>query len=153
MAFVVAARFRTLGRAQAIYWQVEQVLYQGEASDLSAYNIVLDGVPQLVVLGAQPSVTLQEQLTRLLATGESTELLADVVATLRRRREQEHGKGRWVEGHCRPGLRLRWNRPSQTENDSEITLVGLDDWGLFMRGLVRPPHGQTRALRTPWLRG
>ena len=51
MAFVVAARFRTPKRAQAIYTQVEQALYHGEPSDLSAYNIVLDGVPHVVVLG------------------------------------------------------------------------------------------------------
>ena len=54
MAFAVAARFRTTGRAQAIYQQVEQALYQGEASDLSAYNIMLDGVPHVVVLGKHP---------------------------------------------------------------------------------------------------
>ena len=106
MAFAVAARFRTSGRAQAIYKQVEQALYQGEASDLSAYNIVLDGVPHVVILGDQPTVTLQQQLTRLLTAGQITELPADVVATLRRRREQERGKGQWVEGHYRPGLRL-----------------------------------------------
>ena len=106
MAFVVAARFRTPKRAQAMYRQVEQTLYQGEASDLSVYNILLDGVPHVVVLGEQPPVQLKEQLTRLLAAGGSTELPADVVATLQRRREQERGRGGWVEGHYRPGLRL-----------------------------------------------
>jgi len=54
MAFVVAARFRTTKRAQAIYRQVEQTLYQGEPSDLSAYNIVLDDVPHVVVIGERP---------------------------------------------------------------------------------------------------
>ena len=107
MAFVVAARFRTTKRAQAIYTQVEQTLYQGEPSDLSAYNIIFDGVPHVVVLGEDPPARLQEQLTQLLAAGAITELPVDVVATLRRRREQERGKGRWVEGHYRPGLRLR----------------------------------------------
>lgn len=106
MAFVVAARFRTPKRAHAIYTQVEQSLYQGEPSELSAYNLIFDGAPHVVILGEQPTVTMQEQLTRLLAAGEITELPADVVVTLRRRREQERGKGRWVEGHYRPGLRL-----------------------------------------------
>jgi len=106
MAFAMAARFRTPKRAQAIYRQVEQALYQGNPSDLSAYNIVFDSVPHVVVLGEQPSILLLEQLTRLLEAGQPTELPTDVVATLRRRREQERGKGRWVEGHYRPGLRL-----------------------------------------------
>ena len=106
MAFVVAARFRTPKRARAIYTQVEQTLYHGEPSDISAYNIVLDAVPHVVVLGEQPPMRLQEQLMRLLESGQISELPADVVATLRRRREQERGTGRWVEGHYRPGLRL-----------------------------------------------
>ena len=106
MVFVIAARFRTPGRAQSLYRQVEQALYQGEEGDLSAYNIVLDGVPHVVVLGEQPPPALLEQLMRLLAAGQATELPAPVVMTLRRRREQERGKGRWVEGHYRPGLRL-----------------------------------------------
>lgn len=106
MAFLLAARFRTPKRAQAIYRQVERALYQGEASELSAFNIILDGVPHVVILGEQPTARLQDQLTRLLEAGQAAELPADVVATLRRRREQERGKGRWVEGHYRPGLRL-----------------------------------------------
>ena len=106
MAFVAAAHFRTTGRAQAIYKQIEQALYQGEPSDISAYNIVLDAVPHVVVLGEDPPPQLLEQLTRLLEAGQVTELPMDVVATLRRRREQERGTGRWVEGHYRPGLRL-----------------------------------------------
>jgi len=106
MAFVVVARFRTTKRAQAVYRQVERTLYQGEPSDLSAYNLIVDGVPHVVVLGEEPPAQLQEQLTQLLATGAITELPVDVVATLRRRREQEHGKGNWTEGHYRPGLRL-----------------------------------------------
>ena len=107
MAFVVAARFRTTKRAHAIYTQVERSLYQGEPSELSAYNIVFDGAPHVVVLGEDPPARLLEQLTQLLAAGSITELSAEVVATLRRRREQERGQGRWVEGHYRPGLRLR----------------------------------------------
>jgi len=55
----------------------------------------------------RPSVWLQDQLTQLLEHGHLTELPADVVATLRRRREQESGRGHWTEGHYRPGLRLR----------------------------------------------
>ena len=106
MAFVLAARFRTPKRAQAIYKQVERTLYQGEASDLSAFNIFLDSVPHVVILGEQPSMILQDQLTQLLEAGQDADLPADVVATLRRRREQERGKGRWIEGHYRPGLRL-----------------------------------------------
>ena len=107
MAFVLAARFRTAKRAQAIYRQIEMALYHGEPSDISAYNLILDDVPHVVVLGEQPSMQLQEQLTRLLESGQITEIPADVVATLRRRREQERGQGRWIEGHYRPGLRLR----------------------------------------------
>lgn len=107
MAFAMAARFRTAKRAHAIYTQVERALYHGEPSELSAYNVVVDGVPHVVILGEQPTRPLRQQLTRLLAAGEITDLPAEVVATLRRRREQEHGKGRWVEGHYRPGLRLR----------------------------------------------
>jgi hypothetical protein len=106
MAFALVARFRTPKRAQAIYRQVEQALYHGEASDLSAYNLILDGVPHVVVLGEEPPTQLQEQLTRLLEAGQTTELPVDVVATLGHRREQERGKGGWVEGHYRPGLRL-----------------------------------------------
>lgn len=106
MAVVLAARFRTPKRAQAIYRQVERMLYQGEPSDLSAYNIILDGLPHVVVLGEDPPVRLQEQLRQLFAAGEITDLPVDVVATLRRRREQERGQGRWVEGHYRPGLQL-----------------------------------------------
>jgi len=107
MAFVVAACFRTPKRAQAIYTQIEQALRLGEPSDLSAYNLLLDDVPHVVVLGEQPSIRLQGQLTRILESGQITELPVDVVAMLRRRREQERGQGRWVEGHYRPGLRLR----------------------------------------------
>ena len=107
MAYVVAARFRTPKRAQAIYRQIETALFQGEPSDISAYNVILDDVPHVVVLGEQPSTQLQEQLTRLLEAGQLIDIPADVVATLRRRREQERGKGRWSEGHYRPGLRLR----------------------------------------------
>ena len=50
---------------------------------------------------------LQGQLTRLLEHGQISELPTNVVATLRRRREQESGQGRWIKGHYRPGLRLR----------------------------------------------
>lgn len=106
MTFVLAARFRTAKRARAIYRQIEQALYQGEESDLSAYNIVLDGLPYVVVLGEQPVSRLRAQLMRLLAAGETAVLPAEVATTLRRRREQERGQGRWVEGHYRPGLRL-----------------------------------------------
>ena len=112
MAFVVAARFRTPKRAQAIYTQVEQALYHGEPSDLSAYNIVLrrraarggarrTDLPPFVgpfILRIRPSMRLQGQLTRLLEHGQISELPTNVVATLRRRREQESGQGRWIEG-------------------------------------------------------
>ena len=74
--------------------QVEQALYQGEPSELSAYNIIFDGVPHVVVLGEDPPARLLEQLTQLLAAGAVTELPVDVVATLRRRRAQERGRGR-----------------------------------------------------------
>lgn len=107
MGFVLAARFRTPKRAQAIYRQIEMALYQGEPSELSAYNIIFDGAPHVVVIGEDPPARLLEHLTQLLAAGSVTELPAEVVATLRRRREQERGQGRWVEGHYRPGLRIR----------------------------------------------
>jgi len=106
MAFLLVARFRTPKRAQMIYMRVERTLYQGDPSDLSAYNVIFDGIPHVVVLGEDPPARLQEQLTHLLAAGQIADLPVDVVATLRRRREQEHGKGRWAEGHYRPGLRL-----------------------------------------------
>ena len=107
MAFVMAARFRTPKRAQAIYRQIERALYHGEPSDISVYNLILDNVPHVVVLGERPPTQMQEQVTRLLESGQVTDVPADVVATLRRRREQERGRGRWVAGHYRPGLRLR----------------------------------------------
>lgn len=106
MSFVLAARFRTASRANGIYRQVERVLYQGEPSDVSAYNILLDAIPHIVVLGEPPSETLQSQLAHLLAAGQAVALPAEVIAALRRRREQERVNGRWVEGHYRPGLRL-----------------------------------------------
>ena len=89
MAFTMAARFRTTKRARAVYRQVELALYQGEESNVSAYNVIFDGAPHVVVLGEDPPARLQEQLKQLLATGAITELPVDVVATLRRRREQE----------------------------------------------------------------
>ena len=66
MAFVVAARFRTHKRAWAIYRQGEPALHQGEPIEMSAYNLIVDGVLHVVVLGEEPPTQFQEQMTRRL---------------------------------------------------------------------------------------
>ena len=124
MAFVVAARFRTTKRAQAIYTQVERALYQGEPSELSAYNLILDGVPHVVVLGEAATSTAAG--TTDAAAGSGSRSLNCPWTSWRRfdagaNRNVARGVGsRVIIG---PVYGSQWSRPNRITDDPEPTLA------------------------------
>ncbi len=99
-------RFRRVQAATHAYNQLQRVLYEAEENDLSAYNLQLNGIPFVVVLGEPPAAELHECLRVILRRGEPASLPEEVLGLLLQRRAEESRKGPWVEHHYRPGRRL-----------------------------------------------
>ena len=101
------ARFADEPSAGTAYGAAQRALFEGPPNDLSAYRFQLNRIEHVAVLGQPPPAELDQQLTAILAAGESADLPADVLQALsdRRRQVTKHG-GPWSEGHYRPGKRL-----------------------------------------------
>ena len=104
--YALTVRLRRVQAAKCVYDQIQQVLYEAEESDLSTYNLQLNGVLFVAVVGEPPPADLHERLRQILTIGTAETLPEEVLVMLQRRREQEQRKGPWVEHHYRPGKRL-----------------------------------------------
>ncbi len=100
------ARFAGEQLAGHAYAAAQRVIFEGPPNDLSAYRFQLNRIYHVAVLGQPPPAELDQQLTAILASGEPTELPADVLQALSERRRQATRGGLWVERHHRPGERL-----------------------------------------------
>lgn len=113
-AYHQAARFSGEEAAGAAYRQIQQRIFEREDADLSAYRVQFRPaetpeaplVSHVAVLGQAPQEDLAEQLQQILSAGEPEELPGDVLKALAERRRQMRRRGRWSEGHYRPGKRL-----------------------------------------------
>lgn len=103
--YIVATEFADEEDAGRAYRRVAAALH-GAGCDLSAYRLLLDGVPYVVVVGEPPGERLGERLRLALICGHPAELPPAVVATLAARRAERRREGPWVEEHHRPGRRL-----------------------------------------------
>ena len=103
-----------------------------ENQAISAYNVILDDVPHVVVLGEQPSTQLQEQLTRLLEAGSSSislrtswrHSIVDVSRNVAR------GAGSKVI--IDPVCGFRWSRPNRIMDDPHAYWPQPSSWGPFL---------------------
>ncbi len=102
-----AARFEGERPAGQAYLQAQEVIFKDRKSDLSAYRFQLERVYHVAVVGEPPSRETDEKLARILSEGELTSLPPDILKALYRRRNQMKQHGEWVEGHYRPGKRLK----------------------------------------------
>ncbi|HSH83087.1 MAG TPA: hypothetical protein VLA19_31525 [Herpetosiphonaceae bacterium] len=105
-AYTRSVRFGSSATAKRAYLQVQELLRRHEESELSVYNLLLNQVPHVVVLGDTPEAPLHEHISQALAAGEMTRLPVEVLHHLARRRAQQRQKGPWVEEHHRPGKQL-----------------------------------------------
>ena len=99
------ARFADELLARRVYAAVQDTLF-ATPCDVSAYRFLLNQVPHVAVLGAQPPADLDTKLQSLLAAGESATLPHEVLAGLAERRRQMSHRGPWTEGHYRHGRPL-----------------------------------------------
>lgn len=106
-AYHLASRFSDEVSAGRAYQQAQEALFATPASDLSVYRLILDEVSHLAVLGRTPPPDLAQTLNDILASGEPVELPPLILQTLRERRRLAIRRGRWAEGHYRPGRRPR----------------------------------------------
>jgi hypothetical protein len=100
------ARFPGAQRAGQIYQQLRELLYRTPDSDISVYQLQLDHVYHVAVLGDPPPAELDRRIIGLLALGEPTTLPPAALQALVERRRQMTQHGGWVEDHHRPGERL-----------------------------------------------
>jgi hypothetical protein len=101
-----AARFASEADAGQAYFKAQDALLHGPDNDLSAYRLQLNHIWHVAVLGEQPPRSLERQLRRILAAGDSTTLPAEVLELLRERRARATQLGPWVEKHQWPGEHL-----------------------------------------------
>ncbi len=106
LTYTRSVRFGSSDTAKRAYLKVQELLRRHEESELSVYNLLLNQVPHVVVLGDTPEAPLHEHINQALADGEVTSLPVEVLRQLARRRAQQRQKGPWVEEHHRPGKRL-----------------------------------------------
>ncbi len=104
--YLRAARFAGEQPAGAVYQKVQSLLYHRQDVDLSAFRLQLNQVYHVAVLGLVPPENVDRVLERLLSSGETATLPADVVRLLSQRRAQESQRSSWVEKHYRPGKRF-----------------------------------------------
>lgn len=104
--YVRTAHFRDEHTAGRVYFQVQDALLTGPPNDLSAYRLRLRQVWHVAVLGAPPPRGLARRIDRLLASGDTTPLPAEVLQRLAHRRQEQIQQGPWTEGHYRPGRPL-----------------------------------------------
>lgn len=95
-----AVHFSDERNARRVYVQIQETI-RGPKCDLSVYRFQYQGVNYVAVLGDQPPEELQTTIEALLSIGESVTLPDEVVAYLRRRRQEARHVGPWVEGHYR----------------------------------------------------
>lgn len=89
-----------------VYAQAQEIVYQDDAAQLSAYRLMLNAIYHVAVLGEQPSSETGQKIQVALSRGEPTTLPSDVLKALNQRRLQMKQHGEWVEGHYRPGKPL-----------------------------------------------
>ena len=89
--YVLSAAFRRPNRARAVYAQIEALLYD-QPADLSAYNLILNGQPMVIVLGHPPRPELHAAIERLLGAGQPVAVPEPVLAELFKR-----SRGEWAK--------------------------------------------------------
>jgi hypothetical protein len=101
-----AARFAGDKPAAKAYFQAQEVIFNDEKSELSAYRLMLNAVYHVAVLGDQPSAATDQAITQILSQGKIVTLPSNALAALNARRLEMRQHGEWVEGHYRPGKPL-----------------------------------------------
>ncbi len=104
--YCIAARYRSEQLAGRVYARAQSTLFAAEGCDLSAFNLQLDRIWHVAVLGEQPAPALDRRLRLILSTGTPTQLPDEVMHILLARRAEAIRLGPWVEGHHKPGLPL-----------------------------------------------
>jgi hypothetical protein len=102
-----ASRFageRPAGRA---YVAAQQLIYEApQPTDVSVYRLQFNRLWCVAALGLLPPAPVLQALEAILATGQPTELPAEVWQALAERRAQATRRASWVERHHRPGTPL-----------------------------------------------
>lgn len=93
-----ASRYKSERDSRRPYAEAQEAIFSNEY-DLSAFRFQLDTVYHVAVLGGKPTETVVQIIERILSSGESVELLEEVLDALLARREQAQQIGPWVEGH------------------------------------------------------
>lgn len=101
-----AARFAGAKPAEKAYFQAQDVIFNDEKSELSAYRLMLNAIYHVAVLGDQPSQETDAAVTQILSQGQPATLPKEVLAALNARRIEMKQHSSWVEGHYRPGWKL-----------------------------------------------
>jgi hypothetical protein len=105
--YIQAARFVSERKAGKAYFRAQEAIYSSKADcDLSAYRLILNQRWHVTVIGAPPPQDLDRSLRKILAVGEPTALLAEVITILLQRRAQQTKLAPWIERHHRPGQPL-----------------------------------------------
>jgi hypothetical protein len=89
-------------RARRVYVEAQELIRIGPRNDLSVYRTHFDLAYYVLALGEPPPRSLDRQLRRLLAAGESASLPDDLLRLLYARRQRAIQLGPWVERHHRP---------------------------------------------------
>ena len=102
-----AARFAGEQPAGRAYTQAQRVIYEApQPTDISVYRLQLNRLWHVAALGILPPAPVLHAIEDALASGEPTDLPAEVWQALSERRAQATKQGTWIERHHRPGKRL-----------------------------------------------
>jgi hypothetical protein len=110
--YIVASRYDHEPQA-ALAYHALQGLIAATDCDLSAYRLMVEDHAFVAVLGKAPSPELDAHIQQLLSSGTFWTLPEDIARILTTRRAQLSKQGSWVEGHHRPGQRMRRDQPKQ----------------------------------------
>ncbi len=97
-----AARFAGEQPAGRAFHALQAAIFADATNDLSVYRLGISDRWYVAVLGLPPPPQLTDQLSALLARGESVELPPELWQALAERRRQAIRQAPWVERHFRP---------------------------------------------------
>ncbi len=111
--YTLAAPYPDEASSAPPYQEAQELIYQHDERALSVFRLQLrrfDPLPDgwfVSVVGDEPPVEYQQHFRRILSGGEEVELPEELIAALRRRREELSKMGNGVKGHYPPARRRR----------------------------------------------
>ncbi len=112
-SYTLSARYPDEASSAPAYQEAQELIYQHDQLELSVFRLQLRRIEPLPdgwfvsVIGDAPPLEYQQRLRRILSGGEEVDLPEELIAALRRRREELSKMGSWVEGHYPPARRRR----------------------------------------------